>query len=67
MCYIGYLLADSTLGQVLSGVAPFRAVSILLLLFFGAIGVCCWGVGLILPLTALRPCLNEHMDIQGSS
>jgi hypothetical protein len=54
VCYIGYLLAFSTLGHVFSGLTPSRTASILLSVF-GAIGLGCWGVGLILPLEAVRP------------
>jgi hypothetical protein len=54
VCYIGYLLAFSTLGHVFGGLTPSLTASILLSAF-GAIGLGCWGVGLILPLEAVRP------------
>ena len=51
--WIGYLLASSTLSPTSLGQAPSRLGGILLAAF-GVAGICCWVVGLLLPLAALR-------------
>jgi len=56
--FVGYLLAAGALTPVGVEQAP-SWTAVVLLLAFGVAGICCWALGLILPLVALRPYLGQ--------